>query len=146
MFDIISDLNITRGANQTLSGVTPNNSALIDMQGWNALTVYLASGTITDAGTAAGYTMKLQHSDTTATGDFVDCTADEIIGANVTVTSDDADDTLGGGIGYRGNKRYVRAVVTGSTGSNAVVHAVFLRGRSGVARPVPTVGATTAAT
>ena len=145
MFDILSDLNITRGANQTLSGATPNNSALIDMQGWEALTVYLENGTITDAGTADGYTMKLQHSDTTAAADFVDCAAGEIIGSNVQVTSDDADSTIGGGIGYRGNKRYVRAVVTGTTGTNAVVHAVFLRGRAAI-RPVATVGATTAAT
>lgn len=146
MFDIISDLNLTKGANQTLSGVTPNNSALIDMQGWSALSVYLSTGAVTDAGDANGFTMKLQHSDTTVAGTFVDCTADEIIGANVQVTSDDDDSILKGGIGYRGGKRYVRAVITGTTGTNAVVYVQFLRGRSTTTRPVPAIGATTAAT
>jgi hypothetical protein len=145
MFDIISDLNITRGANQTLSGATPNNSALIDMQGWNALTVYVETGTVTVAGTA-GFSMKLQHSDSTAAGTFVDCTAAEVVGGNVTVGADTDDNIIAGGIGYRGNKRYVRAVFTGTTNTNAVTHVLFLRGRSGLARPVPAVGATTAAT
>lgn len=145
MFDILSDLNIVRGADQTLSGTTANNSALIDMQGWEALTVYLANGAITDAGTADGYTMKLQHSDTTAAADFVDCAAGEIIGSNVQVTSDTADNTIAGGIGYRGNKRYVRAVVTGTDLTAAVVNIIALRGHAAV-RPVTTVGATTAAT
>jgi hypothetical protein len=144
--DIINDLNLTRGANQTLSGVTPNNSALIDMQGWEALTVYLETGAVTDAGTADGFTMKLQHSDTTAAADFVDCAAAEVIGANVTVTSDTDDTIVKGGIGYRGDKRYVRAVITGTTDTDAAVHVLFLRGRSSTSRPVPTIGATTAAT
>ncbi len=145
-FDITSDLNLTRGANQTLSGVTPNNSALIDMQGWEALTVYLETGAVTDAGTASGFTMKLQHSDSTATGTFVDCTAAEVIGDNLTVTAEADATKVIGGIGYRGAKRYVRAVVTGTTGTDAVVHMLFLRGRSTTSRPVPTIGATTAAT
>jgi hypothetical protein len=145
-FDIISDLNLTRGANQTLSGVTPNNSALIDMQGWEAMTVYLETGVVTDAGTVDGFSMKLQHSDSTATGTFVDCTADEVIGANVSVLEDTDDTIIAGGIGYSGNKRYVRAVFTGTTGTNAVVHILALRGRSTTTRPVPAVGSTTAAT
>lgn len=146
MFDIVSDLNLTRGANQTLSGVTPNASALIDMQGYNALTVYLMTSTVTDAGDADGFTMKLQHSDTTAAADFVDCTAAEVNGANVTVTSNDDDSIAKGGIGYRGNKRYVRAVITGTTGTNAIVYVLFLRGHPGVSAPVAAIGATTAAT
>ena len=144
-FDIISDLNLARGANQTLSGVTPNNSALIDMKGWKALTVYLETGVVTDAGTVDGFTMKLQHSDSTATGTFVDCAAADVIGANVSVLEDTDDTIIAGGIGYRGNKRYVRAVFTGTTGTDAVVHILALRGRAST-RPVATVGSTTAAT
>lgn len=145
MYDIISDCNLTRGADQTLSGTTPNNSALIDMQGFHALTVYLETGAVTDAGAAAGFSMKLQHSDTTAASAFEDAPASDVIGANVAVTSDDDDTVLAGGIGYVGTKRYVRAVITGTSGTNAVVHALFLRGRA-ASRAVATIGATTAAT
>lgn len=151
-FDIISDLNITRGAVQTLSGTTANASALIDMKGYEALTAYLETGTVTDAGTASGFTMKLQHSDTTAAVDFVDVPATGLLansdgGTTVTVTTDAANGLLSGGIGYVGGKRYVRALITGTTGTNATVQVLFLRGKhSSVSGPVATVGATTAAT
>lgn len=145
LFDIGAGVNNTRGADQTLSGVTQNASALIDMKGWEGLNAWLHTGVVTDAGTASGFTAKLQHSDTTAAADFVDCAADEIIGADLTVTDDAADNTIVGKIGYRGNKRYVRMVVTGTTGTNAVVFPVFQRGRPAL-QPVSAVGTTTAAT
>lgn len=146
MQDILSDLNLTLGANQTLSGVTPNNSALIDMLGYQALTAYLMTGTVTDAGDALGFTMKLQHSDSTVAATFVDVPADNVSGT-VTVTSDTADNIAAGGVRYVGNRRYVRAVITGTTGTNAVVSVLFLRGKpSSASGPVATIGATTAAT
>ena len=145
-YDILAGLNLTRGANQTLSGTTPNNSALIDMQGWEGLTAYLMAGTVTDAGDAAGFTMKLQHADVTTSGSFVDVPAENVSGT-LTVTSDDDDNKAIGGIRYTGNRRYVRAVITGTTGTNAVVYVMFLRGRpSSVSQPVTVIGATTAAT
>jgi len=147
-FDILSDFNLTRGANQTLSAATPNASAAVDMKGWEALTAYLETGVVTDAGTAAGFTMKLQHSDTLVGTSFEDVPAALVkVGGSVTVTSDDDDTIVSGGIGYFGGKRYVRAVFTGTAGTNAVVHAMWLRGRSSsISRPVPTVGATVATT
>lgn len=150
MRDIISNMQIIRGANQTLSGTTPNASALIDRRGYDALTVYLETGTVTDAGDAAGFTMKLQHSDTTVAGDFVDVPAAGLKansgGATTIQVTDDADDNiLKNGIGYVGGKRYVRALITGTTGTNAVVNVLGLLGKPHRA-PVATVGATTAAT
>jgi hypothetical protein len=145
MRDLISNNNMTRGALQTLSGTTPNNSALIDMQGFAGLTAYLLTGTITDAGDAAGFTMKLQHSDSVVGTSFVDVPADELIGANVSVTLDTQDDLVVGGIGYAGKNRYVRAVFTGTTGTNAIVSVLFHRGKPRVA-PTTQVGSTTAST
>ena len=147
-FDILAGLNLTQGANQTLSGVTPNNSALIDMQGWEGLAVWLQTGTVTDAGDAAGFTLKLQHADVTTGTSFVDVPADQVSGT-LTVTNDANDDIIAGGAGLRyiGSRRYVRAVITGTTGTNAVVRVLFLRGRpTQVSKPVATVGATTAST
>jgi hypothetical protein len=146
-FDILSDLNLTRGANQTLSGVTPNASAAVDMKGWEALTAYLETGVVTVAG-VAGFTMKLQHSDSLVGSSFVDVPAALVkVGGSVTVAADTDDTLVSGGIAYLGNLRYVRAVFTGTTNTNAVVHVMFLRGRSSsISRPVPTVGATVATT
>ncbi|HEV8035864.1 hypothetical protein [Yoonia sp.] len=150
MRDMISNVQVIRGAVQTLSGVTPNNSALIDRRGFDALTVYLETGTVTDAGTADGFTMKLQHSDTTDASDFVDVPTAGLLansdgGTTVAVTVDATNGVIAGGVGYVGGKRYVRAVVTGTTGTNATVQALAALGKPHRA-PVATVGATTAAT
>lgn len=150
MRDLISNMTILRGAPQTLSGTTANNSALVDRRGYDAMTVYLATDAVTDAGDAAGFTMKLQHSDTTAAADFVDVPAAGLIAGlggltTVTATVDTQDNVIVGGVGYVGGKRYVRAVVTGTTGTNAVVNAVAVMGKPHVA-PAAIVGATTAAT
>lgn len=150
MRDLISNSQIVIGAVQTLSGTTPNNSALFDRRGFDALTVYLETGAVTDAGAAAGFTMKLQHSDTTAAADFVDVPADGLPpnsagGTTVSVVTDAANNLIAGGVGYVGSKRYVRAVFTGTSGTNATVQALAVLGRPHKA-PVTTVGATVAAT
>lgn len=149
-YDLITELNLVRGANQTLSGTTPNASAAIDTQGYQGLVVYLQTHAVTDAGTASGFTMRLQHSDTLVGASFVDCTADDLLPnsggtTTVTVTSDTDDNINAGGIGYVGNRRYVRAVITGTTLTDAVVNVLFVRGRPHLA-PVATIGATTATT
>jgi len=150
MRDLISNMTILRGAPQTLSGTTPNNSALIDRRGYDAVTVYLANDTVTDAGDAAGYTMKLQHSDSTVAGTFVDVPAASLVAGlsgatTVTVTLDTADNVIAGGVGYIGGLRYVRGVITGTTGTNAVVNVLAVMGKPHRA-PAAIVGATTAAT
>lgn len=151
-FDIISTMGLARGALQTLSGVTPNGSVAVDMQGFEALTVYMLNGTVTDAGTASGYTAVIQHSDTLVGADFVTCTADQLVAdsagaTTITTTLDTADDVIAGGVGYRGGRRYVRMLVTGTSGTNAIVSALFVRGMaSNVSQPVATLGATLATT
>lgn len=150
--DQISELNLTQAAAQTLAGTTPNSSALIDMQGYEALTVYVQTNTVTDAGTASGFTSVIQHSDSTAAGTFVDCTAAQLVpnsagGTTLTVTSDTDDNVLVGGVGYRGGKRYVRVTTTGTTLTDAVIRVLFLRSKNSTASaPLATTGSTTAAT
>lgn len=150
MRDLISNLRLIRAAVQTLSGTTANASELIDRRGFSSLTVYLETGTVTDAGTAAGFTMKLQHSDTTVAGDFVDVPDAELIPNSagtrtVTVTADTDDNLLINGVGYVGSKRYVRTVTTGTTGTSAVIHTMAVLGHPAQA-PTTTVGTATAST
>ena len=150
MRDMISNQTILRGAPHTLSGVTANNSALIDRRGYSSVTVYLATDAVTDAGTAAGFTMKLQHSYTTLGTDFVDVPAAGLVAGlsgstTVTVTLDTADNVIAGGVGYVAGKRYVRGVVTGTTGTDAIVNVLAVLGKPSQA-PATIVGATTAAT
>lgn len=151
-FDSKNRLNMVRMGGATLSGTTPSNTSLVDMQGYEDLTVYLTTGTVTDAGAAAGFTLKLQHSDTTAAADFVDCAAAEVIprstgATTISVTSDSDDNIAVGSIGYRGGKRYVRAVVTGTALTDAAYVAFGIRANfSQQSAPVPSVTTATAAT
>ena len=148
-YDLISDLTEVVGAVQTLSGTTPNNSALFDTRGYGSLRVSLLTGTVT----AAGFTLKLQESDTTVGTDFTDVAAQDILPARgatattITVTTNGANGISAGALGYVGNKRYVRAVLTGTTGTNATVQVKGLLGHpSSASAPVAAIGATVAAT
>lgn len=145
MRDGLSNSQVRRGANQTLSGVTPNNSNAFDVRGFSTATFDLHMAAVTDAGTADGLTIKLQHSDTLAAADFVDVPAAEVNGTAPVVTSDSADDSIAGGLSYVGAKRYVRTVTTGTTGTNAVVFVVASMGKPHQA-PVARVGAALATT
>lgn len=146
MRDMLSNIQYVRAPNQTLSGTTPNASQAFDRRGFDGLTVVLETGVVTDAGDAAGFTMKLQHSDTLVGTSFVDVPADQVVSDSTVVVTDDAADTvIAGAIGYVGGLRYVRALITGSTGTNAVVHCVGVMGKPHRA-PVTVIGASLATT
>lgn len=123
MRDFLSNKTVTHLGNLTLSGTTPAASAWVDTKGYDACTIVMVSNTVTDAGTAAGFTATAQHSDTTAAADAEDLTAAYSVDGAITVsvTDDAADNTVAGAIGYRGGKRYVRFNVVGTTGTDADV-------------------------
>jgi hypothetical protein len=125
--DIKSDISIATGISATLSGVTPAAGNIVDTQGFGGVSFAFQTGVVTDAGTAAGFTIKLQESATTADADFTDVATGEHTGT-LTVTSDTDDGVAVGQIGYVGIKRYVRCVVTGTTGTNAVITGIALLG------------------
>ena len=144
MRDGLSNTQVIRGADQTLSGVTANASAAFDVRGFDTAVFDLETGVVTDAGTASGFTMVLQHSDTLVGTDFV-AVPDGQFSGTATVTDDASDKVIAGSIGYLGGKRYVRGVITGTTGTDAVVN---VRGNLGKPHraPVTRIGATIATT
>lgn len=144
MRDGLSNIQVRRGANQTLAGTTANNSQAFDVRGFSTATFDLHTGAVTVAGTG-GFTMKLQHSDTLEASDFADAPALQVIGTAPVVDSDDDDNIIAGGLGYVGAKRYVRAVLTGTTDTNAVAFIVASMGKPHRA-PVDRVGAADATT
>ena len=107
----------------TLSGTTPAASSLVDLQGFDAATLVLKTNTVTDAGTASGFTVTAQASDATAAAGFAAiAAADTVDGTTaVTVTADADDDKIVGAIGYVGSARYVRVNAVGTTGTDAGV-------------------------
>jgi hypothetical protein len=147
MFDEMNVSTMTHMGLVTLNGTAAVASSLVDMQGFNALDIALVTGTISDAGTAAGFVVKLQESDTTAAVDFTDVVAADAINGTVSVTTvTEASNAIIGRLGYTGRKRYVRVVATGTSGSAGAVHPTARLSRSGLARPNAAITAATAAT
>lgn len=107
----------------TLSGTTKAEGDWIDMQGWESLTFSVSTGTVTDAGAAAGFSFQVEEGDDTTDAGATAVADDDLIGAesDLTVTADTDDDKFIGTIGYRGDKRYVRMTAVGTTGTDAAV-------------------------
>lgn len=146
-FDMRNNAEFGLGLSATLSGATPAAGDWIDMQGWEALTFTVSTGTVTDAGTTSGFSFEVQESDTTAAADATAVADADLVGLEsaLTVTDDDADDTLVGSIGYIGSARYVRIVATGTTGTDAAV-TVHARKDKGAVMATATIDSGTAAT
>jgi hypothetical protein len=123
MRDMLSNKQVVLIGTVTLSGVTPGATSWVDTRGFDACTLVLATDTVTDAGTASGFTFTAQHADDTAAASAAAIVAaDSVNGAiALTVTADTDDNKLIGGIGYKGSKRYVRLNGVGTTGTDATV-------------------------
>ncbi len=130
-YDAKTDTQIVDLGTLALSGTTPAVSAYVDTAGFQACTIYIRNNTVTDAGTAAGFTATLQDTDATTAVSAASVTAANSVDGVVTVvvTSDTADDSMAGVLGYVGGKRYVGVSVVGTSGTDAgvVVFAVLSR-------------------
>lgn len=146
-FDMRNNAEYGLALSATLSGTTKAEGDWIDMQGWEALTFSVSTGTVTDAGTASGFSFQVEESDTTADADATAVADADLIGveSDLTVTADTDDDVFVGTIGYRGSKRYVRMTAVGTSGTNAVV-TCHARKDKGANMGTATIDAGTAAT
>lgn len=135
--DMKSNMQIAKAIQATLSGTTPSKGNIVDTSGFEAVTFLFMTGTVTDAGTSSGFATEIQESDTTADVDFTAVDDANLVGLEsaLTVTSDSADGVVTGVIGYTGAKKYVRCVVTGTTGTDAVINGIVVLQRP-VIKPV----------
>ena len=147
VFDTRNDAEYGLGLSATLSGTTKAEGDWIDMQGWQSVTFSVSTGTVTDAGTASGFSFQVEEGDDTTDAGATAVADADLIGLEsaLTVTSDDDDNKMIGSIGYRGSKRYVRMTAVGTTGTNAVV-AVHAIKREGASMGEASIDAGTAAT
>ena len=123
MRDNVNNVQYVNLGSLTLSGTTPGLTGYLDTRGFDAASIMLVNGTITDAGTAAGFTATLQESADT-TGAAAATATETVEGGTITVTSDTADDVVAGAVGYTGSARYLGLTITGTTGTSAVVTAI----------------------
>jgi hypothetical protein len=147
VFDTRNDAEYGMGLSATLSGTTKAEGDWIDMQGWQSVTFSVGTGTVTDAGTASGFSFQVEEGDDTTDAGAAAVADADLVGteAALTVTSDTDDDKMIGSIGYIGSKRYVRMTAVGTTGTNAVVN-VHATKRMGANMGSATIDSGTAAT
>ena len=140
-------LQIVHLGNLTLSGVTPAASDWVDTKGFDKVTFIPINNTVTDAGTASGYSFEVQESDLTTAASATAVGDTELVGLEsaLTVTVDGDDNTVAGTIGYVGNARYVRVRATGTTNTAADVSIIAVLGDPSY-EPPTVVGTSVAAT
>lgn len=121
MRDMISNKQVVHLGNVAVSGTTPATSAYVDTRGFDAATIVVVNNTVTDAGTASGFTVTFQQSADTTAGSAATVAAADAVGetTTITVTSDSADNAIAGAFGYKGIARYLGVTVTGTTNSDA---------------------------
>ena len=131
MRDMISNMQAVHLGNVTVDGTTPATSSYVDLKAFGACTIVVVNNTVTDAGTAAGFTVTLQESaDTTGSAADTVATSDTVGAANtVAVTSDAAGDSIAGAFAYLGTERYVGISVTGTAGSDADISVYAILGK-----------------
>ena len=96
----------------------------VDLLGFDSVALVAVTGAVTGAG---NMTVKLQESDTTTAGDFTDVDADHLQGDGL---ADPLEANATTKIGYRGFKRYLRAVLTLNSGTSVSTGALFILGNA----------------
>ena len=119
--DGLNGMQVVHLGNLTPSGTTPAVSSYADVKGFSKATLIVVSNTITDAGTASGYTATFQDCvDTTAAAAASVASADAVNGTLTAAEVTDGDDnTVLASFGYLGTDRYIGISITGTTGTNA---------------------------
>jgi hypothetical protein len=127
MRDIASNLKDVLALAPAVQSACINGPA-IDLLGFGSVAAIVNTGAIVGAG---DFTAKLQESDTTTSGDFTDVAAGNLVGAFLASLAADATAK----VGYVGNKRYARVVLTKNGGTSIAAGAVAVKGNAST-RPV----------
>jgi len=120
MKDGISGISLTASLVPAVVSATTKGTE-VDLQGFNSATVVVNTGAIAGDGL---YAMSVQESDTTTDGDFTDVAAADLLGAFPAGL--EASSVYK--VGYKGSKRYIRAVITKTSGTSIAAGAVIALG------------------
>lgn len=127
MRDIVHNIKIVNAVAPAVRSASVDGDA-VDLKGFDSVALAVTVGAVTGAG---NMTVKLQESDASGSG-FTDVDPDHLQGdglSNPLVTGATTK------IGYRGFKRYLRAVLTLNSGTSVTLGAVFILGHASE-RPV----------
>jgi hypothetical protein len=118
--DIASNIGVDQSLAPVDYSATTKGTA-VDLKGFNSAAVVVNTGAITSSGK---YVVSVQESDTTTDGDFSDVDASQIVGSLPSELAASSSYK----VGYIGNKRYIRAVITKTSGTSIVAGAIVVLG------------------
>lgn len=117
--DLYSNIGIAAAVAPAVLTAT-NTSAAIDLRGYQSATVVINTGAIAGSG---NFTPKLQESDASGSG-FTDVAAGDLLGVFPAALAADSAYR----VGYKGNKRYLKTVLTLNSGTSIAAGAVVVLG------------------
>jgi hypothetical protein len=118
--DAISNIGVVSTLVPAVVAATTKGTA-VDLQDFNSAALLINTGAIAGDGL---YVVSMQESDTTTDGDFTDVAAGDLLGelpASLAASTTYKQ-------GYKGTKRYIRAVITKTSGTSIAAGAVVLCG------------------
>ncbi len=98
-----------------------STSAALDLQGFNSAAFVVHTGAIVSAG---DFTVSIQESDTTTSGDFADVDTADLSGTLPATLEENSVYR----VGYTGAKRYLRVVVTKNGGTSIATSILLVKG------------------
>ncbi|MFU0504015.1 hypothetical protein [Pseudaminobacter sp. NGMCC 1.201702] len=122
MRDLASNIGVAATLVPATQAATLKGTAVY-LRDYDSAALVINTGAIVGAGL---YVMSLQESDTTTDGDFTDVAADDMVGSLPASLA--ASSTYK--VSYVGNKRYLRAVITKTSGTSIDAGAVVVLGRA----------------
>lgn len=127
MRDLASNISVSMSLIPATQSATAKGTA-VDLLGFDSAALVITTGAIVSSGL---YVMSLQESATTTDGDFTDVAAENMVGTLPTSLAASSDYK----VSYVGTKRYVRTVITKTSGTSIDAGAVFILGHA-TQRPV----------
>jgi hypothetical protein len=122
MRDLASNIGVAASLVPATQSATAKGTA-VDLRDYDSAALVITTGAIVASGL---YVMSMQESDTTTDGDFADVGADDMVGSFPASLA--ASTTYK--VGYVGTKRYVRAVITKTSGTSIDAGAAFVLGNA----------------
>ena len=126
MRDLKSNITTTLALSPAVYSATKADAPIIDLQGADAATLIINTGAIVGAG---DYTPSLLMSDLSDMSVATTAAADDLIGAFPASLAADSSYA----IGFRGEKRYVRLVLTKNSGTSIAVGASVVKSKLSLA-------------
>lgn len=121
MSDLKNNVAAVLALAPAVQSASKTDAPIVDLQGAGSATVVINTGAIAGDGL---FVAKLVHGSAADLADGADVTADDLLGAFPASLA--ADTTYA--VGYRGNKRYVRIVITKTSGTSVAAGAVLIKG------------------